>query len=84
VIPAKRGFLKPVGEWNYEEIIANGSRIKVILNNEVIVDGDINEASKNGTMDHKEHPGLKRPSGHIGFLGHGSVVRFRSIRVKAL
>lgn len=84
VIPAKRGFLKPVGEWNYEEIIANSSRIKVILNNEAIVDGDINEASKNGTMDHKEHPGLKRPSGHIGLLGHGSVVRFRNIRVKAL
>ncbi len=84
VIPAKRGFLKPVGEWNYEEIIADGSRIKVTLNNEVIVDGDINEANKNGTMDHKEHPGLKRPTGHIGFLGHGSVVRFRNIRVKAL
>ncbi len=84
VIPAKRGFLKPVGEWNYEEIIADGSRIKVTLNNEVIVDGDINEANKNETMDHKEHPGLKRPTGHIGFLGHGSVVRFRNIRVKAL
>jgi HEAT repeat protein len=84
VIPAKRGFLKPVGEWNYEEVIAKGSRIKVILNGETIVDGDIDEASKNGTMDQKEHPGLKRKSGHIGFLGHGSIVRFRNIRVKEL
>lgn len=84
VIPAKRGFLKPVGEWNYEEIVANGSHIKVTLNGEVIVDGDIAEASKNGTMDHKDHPGLKRTGGHIGFLGHGSVVRFRNIRVKEL
>ena len=84
MIPAKRGFLKPVGEWNYEEVIAKGSRIKVILNGEVIVDGDIVEASKNGTMDQKEHPGLKRKSGHIGFLGHGSVVRFRNIRIKSI
>jgi HEAT repeat protein len=84
VIPAKRGFLKPVGEWNVEEIYANGNHIKVTLNGEVILDGDIAEASKNGTADHNQHPGLKRTTGHIGFLGHGSVVRFRNIRVKEL
>jgi hypothetical protein len=48
------------------------------------MDGDIKEASKNGTADHREHPGLHNPKGHIGFLGHGSVVRFRNIRVKGL
>jgi hypothetical protein len=84
VIPARRGFLKPVGEWNEEVVVAKGSKIKVILNGQVIMDGDIKEASKNGTADHKEHPGLHNPKGHIGFLGHGSVVRFRNIRVKAL
>ena len=84
VIPAKRGFLKPVGEWNMEEVIVKGSRVKVILNNEVILDGDILEASKNGTIDKHEHPGLLRKSGHIGFLGHGSIVRFRNIRIKEL
>ncbi|MGN6533573.1 MAG: 3-keto-disaccharide hydrolase [Ginsengibacter sp.] len=84
VIPAKRGFLLPAGEWNKEEIIANGNKIKVILNGTVILDGDIKEASKNGTMDHKEHPGLLRKTGHIGFLGHGDVVRFRNVRVKKL
>ncbi len=84
VIPARRGFLKPVGEWNSEEIIAKGSHIRVILNGHVIVDGDIKEASKNGTMDHKDHPGLQREKGHIGFLGHGDVVFFRNIRIKEL
>jgi HEAT repeat protein len=84
VIPAKRGFLKPTGEWNYEEVIAKGNKIKIILNNEVIVDGDITDALKNGTADHKSHPGLGNQSGHIGFLGHGSVVRFRNIRVKRM
>jgi hypothetical protein len=84
VIPAKRGFLKPTGEWNQEEIIAKGNKIKVILNGETIVDGDIKQASKNGTIDHNNHPGLLRTSGHIGFLGHGDVVRFKNIRVKRL
>jgi len=84
VIPAKRGFLKPVGEWNTEEVIAEGSHIKVILNGEVIVDGDIKEASKGGTLDGNKHPGLKNKKGHIGFLGHGDIVKFRSIRIKEL
>ena len=84
VIPAKRGFLKPVGEWNSEEIIARGDRIQVILNGHKIVDGDIREASKNGTMDKRPHPGLLNKKGYIGFLGHGSVVYFRNIRIKEL
>ncbi|WP_161890448.1 family 16 glycoside hydrolase [Pontibacter russatus] len=84
VIPAKRGFLKSVGEWNYEEVIVNGSKIKVILNGTTILDGDIKKAGQNGTLDGKNHPGLKRDKGYIGFLGHGSTVKFRNIRVKDL
>ena len=84
VIPSKRGYLKPVGEWNSEEVVVQGTRVKVILNGTVIVDGDIKEASKNGTLDHKNHPGLDRTKGYIGFLGHGDVVKFRNLRIKDL
>ena len=84
VIPARRGFLLPTGEWNREEISIKGNQIKVTLNGTVITEGDLAEASKNGTMDHKEHPGLLRTEGHIGFLGHGDVVRFKNIRIKKL
>lgn len=84
VIPAKRGYQKPVGEWNEEEIWIKGNKIRITLNGTVIVDGDLAEASKNGTLDKREHPGLKRTSGHIGFLGHGDILYFRNIRVKDL
>ena len=84
VIPAKKGYLKPMGEWNQEEIMVKGTQIKVTLNGTVIVEGDYAAASKNGTMDHKEHPGLLRTTGHLGFLGHGEVVRFKNMRVKVL
>ncbi len=84
VIPAKRGHLLPTGEWNKETVIVKGNKVKVILNGTVILDGDIKEAAKNGTLDHQQHPGLLRKTGHIGFLGHGDVVRFRNIRIKRL
>ena len=84
VIPAKREFLKPVGEWNTEEIWVKGDDIKVTLNGTVIVEGNMKTASKKGTMDHKDHPGLLRHKGYIGFLGHGSELKFRNIRIKEL
>jgi len=84
VVPAKKGHQKPLGEWNSEEIIAKGRHVTVILNGVTIVDADLDEASKDGTMDHRPHPGLKNEKGHIGFLGHGSHVEFRNIRVKEL
>jgi hypothetical protein len=84
IIPAKRGFLNPVGEWNEQEVIVRGSKIQIILNGTTIVDGDFLEASKDGTMDGLDHPGLQRTSGHIGFLGHGAVLSFRNIRIKDL
>ena len=84
IIAAKRGSLKPVGEWNQEEIRIQGDKIKVTVNGQVIVDGDIKAASKAGAADGKDHPGLKTKTGHIGFLGHGTEVFLRNIRVKKL
>ena len=84
IVPAKRGFLKPLGEWNEEEITIQGTKIKVTLNGTVITEADLKDAAKNGTMDHNEHPGLKNTTGHIGFLGHGDVVRFKNMRIKTL
>ena len=82
VIPARTGFLKPAGEWNEEEIEARGDRIRVTLNGVVITDADLSTVREAGVL--KKHPGLKRKSGHIGFLGHGSHVEFRNIRIKVL
>lgn len=69
---AKRGFLKPVGEWNKQEVLADKNHIKITLNGEIILeDADLSR--------------FKRPGkGHIGFLGHGSKVQFRNIEIKEL
>ena len=84
VMPAKRGFLRPTGEWNQQEVHINHPYVTIILNGEVILEGNYLEASQSGTIDKKEHPGLLRSRGHIGFLGHGDLVRFRNIKIKEL
>ena len=84
VMSAKRGFLRPTGEWNQQEVRINHPNVTVILNGEVILEGNYLEASQSGTLDKKEHPGLTRSRGHIGFLGHGDLVRFRNIKIKEL
>jgi len=84
VMSAKRGFLRPTGEWNQQEVRINHPYVTVILNGEVILEGNYLEASQSGTLDKKEHPGLTRSRGHIGFLGHGDLVRFRNIKIKEL
>lgn len=82
VIPARTGYLKPAGEWNSEEIMVNGSRIRVTLNGVIILDADLSLVQEESVL--KKHPGLKNKTGHIGFLGHGSLVEFRNIRIKSL
>ncbi|NLJ00627.1 MAG: DUF1080 domain-containing protein [Bacteroidales bacterium] len=82
-IPAKRGFLKPVGEWNYQEVVADGDNIKITLNGTVILDGNLKEATKDVPTE-KVPKTLFYEKGHIAFLGHNSVVKFRNIRIKEL
>ena len=82
VAPASVGALKPVGEWNRQEIRCEGRRITVTLNGALILDVNVNDIIDHETI--LAHPGMLRDSGHIGFLGHNDWVAYRNIRVKEL
>ena len=82
VVAAKRGAMKPAGEWNVQEVTAKGKKITVVLNGQTILDTDLSAVTDPAVL--KEHPGLLRSSGHIGFLGHNDYVEFRNIRIKEL
>ena len=79
VAPAKRGALKPAGQWNSQEVACRGRNVKVTLNGRVIVDVNLNNIKDGAVL--LKHPGLLRDRGHIGFLGHNDYVEFRNIRV---
>ncbi len=82
VWPARTGFLKPPGEWNEQEIRADGRRITVRLNGVVILEADLDLVREPDVL--KKHPGLQRKSGHIVLLGHQSHIEFRHLRIREL
>lgn len=82
VTAAQRGYLRPVGEWNDEEVVADGPNVTVTLNGHVILATSVKDCTV--FPDGKEHPGLANPSGYLGFLGHTMPVRIRDIRIREL
>lgn len=82
VVAAQQGALKPPGEWNSEQIIADGRTITVIVNGVTILETDLNAIDDPATII--RHPGLFRERGHIGLLGHGDYVEFRNFQIREL
>lgn len=79
---AHRGYQRPTGEWNVQEVTVKGPTIKVELNGSVILDADLSKISE--FMANSPHPGKERTSGHFGFAGHSDPVQFRNVSIKRL
>jgi hypothetical protein len=79
---AHGGFLRPQGQWNFEEVTIQGSTVKVELNGVTILEADLAKVS--GFLDNRPHPGRTRRSGHLGLLSHTDPVHFRNVRLKEL
>jgi hypothetical protein len=82
MVPAHRGYLRPLGEWNFEEVTIVGSTIKVELNGTVILDTDLSKVTE--YMAKRPHPGKDRKIGYFGFAGHNDPVAFQKIQIKRL
>jgi hypothetical protein len=82
MVAAARGFQRPNGEWNYQEVTVKGSTIKVELNGYVILDADLSTVKE--FMGGKPHPGMNRTSGFFGLAGHSDPVAYRNLAVKVI
>ncbi|MEM8732746.1 MAG: DUF1080 domain-containing protein [Planctomycetota bacterium] len=82
IAPASRGYLREAGQWNYQEVTVQGSRIQVELNGTLILDADVDSITE--YKDGRPHPGKQLRSGHFGFAGHNDPVMFRRISIKEL
>lgn len=91
VVAPRRGmngasFLKPTGEWNDVEVMADGYRIRVTLNGEVVIDDDVSQYFDEGPkpLEGEKRPGLRNTFGRLHWCGHGYDVRWRNIRILEL
>ena len=84
MVAAQRGYQRPIGEWNFQEVSIIGSTIKVELNGFVILDTDLSTVDMATVMGKKPHPGKDRKNGFFGFAGHNDAAEFRNIEIKDL
>lgn len=82
MVAAARGYQRPIGEWNFEEVTIDGPKIKVELNGTMILDCDLSKVTE--YMANSKHPGKDRTKGSFGFAGHNDPVAFRNIEIKPL
>ena len=80
LVAAKKGHLKPVGEWNKEIVTVKGPNVKVELNGVVIMEANLDEVNKSKP----KHNGAKRRKGHLCFCGHGAIISLKNLRIKEL
>jgi hypothetical protein len=82
MVAAHRGYLRPAGEWNYQQVTIKGSTIKVELNGYTILNADL--ADVTDFLGNRPHPGKDLKTGYFGFAGHSDPVEFRKVSVKRL
>lgn len=80
MVAAHRGYERPPGEWNFEQVTVIGPKITVELNGTVITKADVSKVHE--FMANHAHPGKDRTSGHFGFAGHTDPVCFRNVMIK--
>jgi len=83
IFPAHQGYLRPPGQWNFQEVVVNKGVIEVHLNGFEILHCKLEDV-RHEPMDGEEHPGAFQTIGHVGFCGHQDAVQFRNIRIKRI
>lgn len=81
VQPAKTAKNKPIGEWNAVVIVCKGRSVTIAQNGEELVKANLDDYK---AKQDKNHPGLGREKGHIGFQSYNIRVDFRNVSIKEL
>jgi hypothetical protein len=82
-VAAERGYLRAPGQWNFQRVRVQGSRIQVELNGTVILDRDLSTVQE-FMYEPEKFAGRARTQGYFGLAGHSDPVRFRALRIARL
>jgi hypothetical protein len=81
VVPARQQANRPIGEWNDVRIVCKGPQVLVEQNGKELVKANLGDHKDRAE---KNHPGLKRDKGHLGFQSYNIRVEFKDVVVKEL
>ncbi len=81
VQPAKEANNKAIGQWNSVKIVCKGRKVTIEQNGAVLVDANLDDYK---AKQEKNHPGLGRDKGRIGFQSYNTRVEFRNVWIKEL
>ena len=86
--PARRGVVKPGGEWNSARVIVDDNRVEHWLNGVKMVEYELGSADwreRVANSKFNEWPEYGQASiGHIGLQDHGDLASFRNIKIRRL
>lgn len=80
VVPARLRATRRAGQWNSMEIRAEGRKIRVRLNEKIVVDSNFDDFIN----QFPDRPALARSSGYIGLQSHSGRAEFRNLQVQVL
>jgi hypothetical protein len=81
---------KPIGEWNHFVITFKGNSLKIVLNDKLIVDADLDkftEAGKSPDGTKNKFKTAYKDMAKVGYFGlqdHGTPVWYRNIKIKPI
>ena len=86
--PARRGIVRPVGEWNTARILVNGNHVEHWLNGQKIAEYELGSEDWRRRVNSSKFKAWREygqaAEGHIGLQDHGDWVAFRNIKIRVL
>lgn len=86
--PARRGVVRPAGEWNAVRLVVNGNNVEHWLNGVKVVEYELGSEEWDARVRASKFASMplygRSPQGHIGLQDHGDRVEFRNIKVRVL
>lgn len=84
LIAAARGYQRPTGQWNFQEVTVRGSTVRVELNGSVILDADLAKAVPAGYLRAGLEPWKVRPRGYFGLVSESAGLAIRNLELRTL
>lgn len=84
LVAALRGYQRPTGQWNFQEVTARGATVRVELNGYVIMESDLSTVTPAAYLRAGTEPWKIRPKGYLGIVGESAILGFRNLELRKL